>query len=216
MDTRNIFSDKHVNDDSKSADLSWQTETGHYAFNLISLAKGYSFASLKLIEDLLISNKNSEADYAIFPIIFDMNHSIELYLKAMIIIVDTLGNTDGENDNYHHNVIELYKALKKRIIQFEKCGNRRKFIERTSNLEKYLDELDILITNKRNMDFPRYPFSKENEEQFYIASKDYNLPTKSIIDLENLRKRFSDICCSLDFFAMHYLKVFEDIVITAK
>lgn len=116
----------------------------------------------KSIED----NDDKKADILIFPILFNANHAIELYLKALNwslnIILD-----NGKKNEGNHDIKQIFSNVCSKVDKFEKDKEKRKqFKILTNNLRNYLDELYSEIkkssakTNKDNMDFSRYPFAK--------------------------------------------------------
>lgn len=68
------------------------------------------------------------------------------------------------------------------------------------NLKEYIDELydKLMLTDQKgdpisNMDFSRYPFSKDYQEHFYVKEN-----ANVVVELENFVERFTEIGDNLD------------------
>ncbi len=185
-----IFS--YNSDISKNAYLNWRTDKNDHAFNLFVLASDYSAGALCLINTVLADNHDKKADALIMPILYSIDQSIEVYIKAIIRKIEML--TDDKISNYKtHDVKELYGAL---------IGHIKKDSAKTQGLQKhllplssYIDELysKIQTTNQGekkelDIDFARYPIRVDGSPHYYIAADD-----NVVVDLENLRNRFLDI-----------------------
>lgn len=191
-------------DIDKTAYLNWRTEKHNAIGNMISLADGYFKSAIKLSESLLNNNVNKDADVIIFPMLFSVNHGIELYLKVLIWEYNILLKNDKKFEK-HHNIRQLYNVVEKRMIEFETDKDKRKqFRKLTLGLRYYIDELyenmEVGENNKDNMDFSRYPFNRSFENHFYTV--DY---INKVVDLENFEIRFKEIGENLNSITSCYL-----------
>lgn len=207
----NIFS---YNDDiAKNAYLNWRTDQFDHINNMLVVAKGFSDSALLLVEEILIDNTNKRADNMIFPILFNTNHSIEVYLKAICWSQNQLlGNNETFKGN--HDLKELIE----KVIILEKnlggTGEKEKFDEMLYPLKEYIDELYAKIERTRvkkgkdqkvyNITFSRYSLNNDMEPQFYINTFD-----NIVVDLENYRKVFKEIFSNLSSLSIHYLNLLE-------
>lgn len=169
----------------RMAFLNWRMSFGKEN-NLNELAEGYLVSSLYLIDQCLLDNEDKKADIVIFPILTCINHGIELYLKSLILILNSKLNNGYKLDGTH-NLKQLINTLRARIKdnfgQKEMNDFDQKFIQLTS----YIDELigRIGYTEKDDkMDFSRYPFSKKFEDHFYV-----DVSKNCEVDLVNLGER---------------------------
>ncbi|MCH4888946.1 hypothetical protein EZV73_15235 [Acidaminobacter sp. JC074] len=191
-------------DVNKTAYLNWRTDKHDALGNMISLADGYFKAAITLSENLLNDNRNKDADVIIFPMLFSVNHGIELYLKVLIWEYNILLKNDMKFDKIH-DIKQLYNVVEKRMIAFEgDKDQRKKFRQLTLGLKKYIDELyeniELREKSNDNMDFSRYPFNRSFENHFY--ADDY---MNKVVDLENFLIRFKEIGENLDSITSHYL-----------
>ena len=74
---KSVFS--YNSDINKNAILNWRTDKQKYIQNLNILADGYLEGASILLKDCIDDNALNRADVLIFPIIFSINHGIELY-----------------------------------------------------------------------------------------------------------------------------------------
>lgn len=199
-------------DINKTAYMNWRMNRHDPIYNMITVAKGYHEASLLLAKELVNDNHGKEADIIIFPILFNINHAIELYLKAIIwslnIIEDTNRKIEGK-----HNIKQIYQNARSRVKIFEANNEGRYeiFLKLTENLEHYIDELfektekNIVKMNgktvtKDNMDFSRYTINNEDYyNHFYVDEFD-----NVVVDLENFIERFTEISTKLYNIASDY------------
>lgn len=187
-------------DINKNAYLNWRTHSGNTPENFKVLADGFSSAALILLNSLIEDNALKEADTVIMPILYSIDQSIELYLKATIKVLSEISETD-EKVPTTHDIFDLYKLLISKINRKEVTtkGLQKHFQE----LESYIDELYSYIkpkgVNKPKIDFARYPIDTDGKEHFYVAE------TENVtIDLENLKIRFEDISESLECIYSFY------------
>lgn len=188
-----IFSRHPVID--KMSFVNWRTDSDSIIGNTRVLADGYFRAGITLTKICIRNNRDKKADVFIFPILNNLNHGIELYLKAILWNVnESMGM--GRKMEGKHNIRQIYQTLKSRIGQAPCNISSKQFGERTAELRAYLDELYTRIkANDKNdkMDFSRYPFGHQFENHFYVDQ----MGTIEI-DLVNLRKRFETIQLQLE------------------
>lgn len=200
---KDIFS--YNADINKNAYMNWRTNRHEHISNMIVIAKGFMMSSILLAEQMLDNNKNRRADIVIFPILFNANHSIELYLKAITWTLNAILRKDEKIEG-SHDIKQIFNVVCSRVNEFETSKeNKEQFKKLTTNLKEYLQELYVKIEDKSsgkykdNMDFSRYPFNTKYVNHFYIDDFD-----NVTIDLENFILRFKEISTSLNRIAEHY------------
>ncbi len=191
-------------DNEKTAILNWRTDYHDHIYNMIVVAEGYMQSALMLSKQLLDNNDKKDADIIIFPMLFSANHSIELYLKAIVWTLNILLK-NGKRKEGKHNIKQIFDTAIARIKNFEKDKNDIKNIEEMlNNLNLYIQELFAYIRDnsykKDNMDFPRYPIDEDYERHFYLDTFE-----NVSVDLENFYERFSDIGKQLNRLSTYYL-----------
>lgn len=193
-------------DINKTAYMNWRTNKHDYINNMINVADGFMESSLILAKEVINDNYGKRADVIIFPILFNANHAIELYLKAITWTLNVLLKNNKKIEG-NHNINQMFNTVKSRVMEFESDKDRKaQFKKLTQNLSCYLDELNTKINDKEskkgqdNMDFARYPFDNKYINHFYIDTYD-----NVTVDLENFINRFTEIGNNLSSIAQHYL-----------
>lgn len=207
---KDIFS--YNGDIEKNAYLNWRTHKHEHIHNMIVLAGGFMSSSLLLAKQVLTDNRDKKADSLIYPILFNINHGVELYLKAISWSLNILTNT-GKEFRTNHNLTELLQDIKSLVYSFESDNEKLKvFDARIKPLDDYIKELYSKIENVQpngrklySIDFSRYSLTVKGEPQFYINELD-----NVVIDMENFVKVFEQIHKSLDGIAGHYLWDYEE------
>lgn len=207
---KDIFS--YNADINKNAYLNWRTNNHDHISNMINLADGFMSSSILLTKQVLKDNRRKEADVIIYPILFNANHGIEVYLKAICWSLNTLLNNQSKPFSTHHNLMNLLNDVKSLVTQYDSNEeNLETFNNRIEPLEKYLKEIyskieKISANGKKlyNIDFSRYTLDIKNEPQFYITELD-----NVVIDLENFSEVFHKIHQDLNNFAEYYLYLIE-------
>lgn len=196
-------------DIDKNAYMNWRTNKHEYISNIIVIAKGFMMSSISLAEQMLDNNNDKKADIIIFPILFNANHAIELYLKAITWTLNVILNKDEKLEG-SHDIKQIFNVVCSRVNEFETHKERKEqFKKLTINLKEYMNELYKKIEDKSNgkykdnMDFSRYPFNTKYINHFYIDDFD-----NIVIDLENFVLRFKEIGTNLNMIVEHYLHDF--------
>lgn len=195
-------------DIDKNAYINWRTNKHDPIHNMLTIADGFIKSSLMLAEQALKDNSDKKADILIFPILFNANHAIELYLKAIGWTLNILmENGRGVEGKTSHNIQQILYVVKVRVDEYETDTERKKtFKSLIKNVESYIEELFSKIVTevdekkKDNMDFSRYPFAQKYVPHFYIDTFD-----NVVVDLENFIDRFNEIAINLSRIATHYL-----------
>ena len=118
------FSENH--DRNKNAYMNWRMiyDQSH---NFKAIGDGYMRSALMLLYVCLENNSDKKADELIFPILFNANQSIELYLKAIIWKANQIiltreyihNEIDTEMDNGYfpnsHDLNNLYDSAREKI-----------------------------------------------------------------------------------------------------
>lgn len=189
-----------------NAYINWRTKKYNPIQNMITIADGFMESSLILAEQCIEDNRDKKADIIIYPILFNVNHAIELYLKAILWTLNSILN-NGIKVEGSHNIKQILTVVISRVEQYESEKERKTHFKKLiANLKEYINELFAKIENdvdgkkKDNMDFSRYPFDKKYEPHFYIDTFD-----NVVVDLENFIERFREIGQNLRQISLHYL-----------
>lgn len=156
--------------------------------------------------------KNITEDIIVYPICFNIRHSIELYLKEIITYVFDIykiKNINHQNISSleHHDINKLWKILQD--IHFGKWSinsNIKRECIFDEKFDEYIDSLDKYVTEWGTIDPTgqtfRYPFSNMSirhlESQscisilsLFIKSKKYHTKLKEFRDfMHNIKKQY--------------------------
>ncbi|TCS80325.1 hypothetical protein EDD59_106151 [Muricomes intestini] len=193
-------------DINKNAYMNWRTNNHEPIHNMNVIAEGYFESAILLAECCLKDNSDKKADGIIFPMLFSINHGIELYEKSICWSLNILlGNNSSFKEN--HDIRGIWLTTKQKIKKFGfGIGHEEsEFNNMIMNLESYLDELSKTIMgddiNKAyyNIDFSRYPMNNHKEYHFYLKTYE-----NVVVDLENFVLVFKDIKDCLSCLSGYY------------
>ena len=128
-------------DINKTAYMNWRTSHHDHIYNMIVIADGFMNSAIILAESALEDNWDKKADSIIYPMIFNANHGIELYLKATVWTLNMLLK-NGQKIEGKHDIQQILQTLKKRVLDFESDKDKRKqFKDMINGTELYINEL---------------------------------------------------------------------------
>ena len=201
---KEVFS--YNSDTEKTAYMNWRTNRYDEIGNMIVIAEGFMKSAILLAESSLADNSDKKADIIVYPMLFNANHAIELYLKAITWTLNILLNKNKKIEG-QHDIHQIFQVVEARAAEFETEKERRRtFKQITEGARLYIDELFDKVSVqegkkvKDNMDFSRYPFDQKYVPHFYINEFD-----NVVVDLENFVTRFTDIGENLRLLATFYL-----------
>lgn len=174
-----------------TAFVNWRVQLQEGPHNLIVLGDGFFDSAIILIEHALRNNTNKIADSIIFPMIHNINHAIELHLKAIEYSLNCqLQN--GRLFSGGHDVLQLLQTVLSRIEDIEGKRKSNEYGKIIVVLSNYINEIYHKVdkvTNDKKLEFSRYPvMSNKRDAHFYIKA------TENVeIDLENYLKIVHDM-----------------------
>lgn len=196
MQDKKVFS--YNSDIKKTAYMNWRMELHSAEHNLQKIGNGFLFAAEYLLQNALESNQDKRADELIFPILYSINHGIEVYLKAIIRLIEVLVSGKANNHNTH-DILQLFREMKALIQRKEvKTAGLNASL---CSLSKYIEELSSKVADANGnprMDFARYPFNSEGMPYFYVSLS--NIP----VDMEYLLEQLQKIRDSLSSLYIMY------------
>lgn len=127
------------------------------------MGKAYiSNAVLTLFSVIESKNACAIADTLIFPVLFNIWHGIELWLKCSITALNCITNTENKTIN-NHDIYKLFDVLKENLLE----------LKLNQIAETALNEIELLIKEFKRVnahfDFARYSFDTKGNFQFYNA-----------------------------------------------
>ena len=197
-------------DINKIAFLNWRIDKDSHILNLVNIADGFFLSAIELTRHCLKNNDDKRADILIFPILTNVNHGLELYLKSLNWMLNELSGNDKRIEG-GHNLKQIFQTIKAKFKKYDGGITYAEFKRETISIEQYINELfdKIQATPKNDkMDFSRYSLDNNYEDHFYV------LDCGTVdIDLENLAIRLEEMkqkMSNLIDFMYHYERAQRD------
>lgn len=193
-------------DIERSAYLNWRFDAFTNTENrFYQLGIAYFQTSIKLIDECLIDNNDNKADIWIFPILFNVVHGSEVFLKGFNSQMEILNKL--EKLEYQESKIEGNHNIKQLCdisLSIIKKSSHNEMISEFNFIKKFIE---ILYDKTNDMTFARYPLDTKNNAHFY-ADKTSNV----VIDLDVLRIWVSKVFSILQICTSYVDGQIEEIV----
>ena len=178
----------------KTAYMNWRINFDHsWASQFKTIADGYYDSAIKLIDICLDNNFDKKADSLIFPILFNIVHGTELYLKA---INASLNTTIGEMETIEggHQILQLCQTAHKKLQDIKKITNICDIDDMLTAMKLVENFIKLIYEKTADMSFARYPIDSKKKDMFYVATRE-----NIVIDLEKLRIQFLYVYSMIEF-----------------
>lgn len=186
---------QYNSDIDKTAYLNWRTgfaRTSRRQF--VVMGEAFFSTAYNLIQQCLLDNSDKKADSWIFPIMFDVVHGIEVYLKAINAALSVVLNKERGVAEGGHELKQLCQTARKLIIEY-KTKNKNTTTEQIFQAIKIVEKfIDNIYQKTDDMTFARYPLAKDKQGHFYIDTFE-----NEVIDLEILLEQIVYVYKMLDF-----------------
>lgn len=186
---------QYNSDLDKTAYLNWRTgfaRTSRRQF--VVIGEAFFSTAYNLIQQCLLDNSDKKADSWIFPIMFDIVHGIEVYLKAINAALSVVLNKERGVAEGGHDLKALCGTARNLIIEY-KNQHKNTTTEQMFQAIKVVDKFIVNIYQKTDdMTFARYPLAKNKQGHFYIDTFE-----NEVIDLEILLEQIVYVYKMLDF-----------------
>lgn len=191
MDT--IF--QYNEDIDKTAYLNWRMDFNtNSRKQFVVIGDAYFSSAYCLINKCLENNIDKKADAWIFPIMFNIVHGIEVYLKAINASLNIILGKSRTDIEGNHDIKQLCSTAKKLLIEYKSInGNSTK-----DDMFKAIKVVENFILNiyekTDDMTFARYPMHKNKDGHFYIQAL-----ANEVIDLELIKEQIVYLYKMLEF-----------------
>ena len=185
---------KYNPDINKTAYINWSMDCGRsQAAQFVVIGEAYFSAALNLIQQCIEYNGDKKADFWIFPILFNIIHGTEVYLKAINKVVSAELNKQQSITEGGHNLQNICKSVLKNINMLGKNKNCdiTDMIQAFNLVRNFVDNIYI---KTNDMTFVRYPSDKRGQGHFYVQAED-----NVVIDLKLLKEQIAIVVHVLDF-----------------
>lgn len=164
----NFFDDTYI---SGAAYLNWRIHPHQdIETQFFNLAEGYFEVAISLIKQCIENNESRRADIWIFPILFNIVHGIELYLKGFNSLYTKYMALNEESELIDskiegtHDILQLCETALSKIKQDEE----KEFFNELKFVKKFIKHI---YDNTEDMAFARYPINKKKDKQFYVSNQ---------------------------------------------
>ncbi len=178
---------------NKHAFLNWRFTFKDRPSLFDTMSEAYYESTNILLMECVNDNSDKKADSLIFPILFSLNHYIELRLKSIIAYFYLLESDNDYISNINknpfstHNICELMSDVVKLLNHTSLNGieKDKKRFKQTNSYIRQLNEYKIFNVSP-HMDFSRYPMNKYEKTYFYAETFE-----NVTISLTNLKESIS-------------------------
>ena len=179
----------------KTAYLNWRSNKyTNQRRQLVVMGDNFFSSANNLLQQFINDNGDKKADSWIFPIMFNIVHGIEIYLKAINVILNIELNEQNQVIQGGHDIKQLCQTSKSLILKY-KNRNKNETTDQMWTAIKVIENFIENIYEKTNdMTFARYPMDKNKNGHFYIQTLD-----NSVIDMELLEKQMVIVYKMLEF-----------------
>ena len=182
-------------DINKTSYLNWRTRFAHTSRRqFVVMGEAFFSTAYNLLQQCLIDNSDKKADSWIFPIMFNIVHGIEVYLKAINAVLSVLLKKNRGISEGGHDLKTLCGIARDLIIDFKKINKNTttsQMFEGIKVVEKFIFNI---YEKTDDMTFARYPLAKNKQGHFYIETFE-----NEVVDLELLKEQIVYVFKMLDF-----------------
>ena len=193
-----------------NAYLNWRMNKKDRAINYGAMAEGYYLAATRLLDSLIENNSDHEADVIIYPVLFSGHQSIELYLKAIGILIS---EANGENPwqakiKSVHDIQRLLDSLNSKLPSNEKIIK----VSATKPLFDFIDVCKQVGDDSKGdyfVDFARYPEHVANNSLPRTSYPFVLEGDRFVFDLSQTKALIDDACRLLSGLYAQWLERVE-------
>ena len=182
-------------DIEKTAYLNWRmgfNRTSRSQF--VVVGEAFFSTAFNLVQQCLEDNSDKKADSWILPIMFNVIHGMEVYLKAINAVLSVVLGKSRNITEGKHDIRKLCNDAKKLIVAYKsknKCTTTEQMFQGIKVVEKFIANI---YEKTDDMTFARYPLDKNSQGHFYIQTFE-----NEVIDLELLKEQIIYVFKMLEF-----------------
>lgn len=178
LDTNKSYYLSNERDKPHYAYMTWRMHERGKSHKYKEQGEGYFVSSIILLEQCLIENRDRKGDGLIFPILFNIEQGIELYIKALIY----LSSENGASIAFrvmNHDIRTLRSEFGNMIMSYD--NNLANTALRDFD---YLDKfMGLLFEKTSDCTYARFPYDSSNNEHFYVdASENIIVDMKVLLE----------------------------------
>lgn len=186
---------RYNGDINKTAYMNWRTGFADGSRKqFIIIGESFFTSAYHLIEECLDDNSDKKADSWIFPILFNIIHGTELYLKAINSVLSAILGKKRSITEGGHDLRGLCGTARNLVIEY-KNSNKNITTEQMFTAIKVVERfIDNIYAKTDDTTFARYPMDKDKNGHFYIQNLE-----NEVVDLVLLRDQISTVYHMLEF-----------------
>lgn len=194
-----------------SAFLNWRMNENDRASNYGVMAEGYHLAAIRLLDSLIHDNGGHDADAVVYPILFSGHQCIELYLKAiMILIYEANGNVSWSAEiKRTHDLQRLLNSLNSKLSSDEQIV-KGKGTQALFDFIQICKQVGDDSQGEYYIDFARYPESLPKDGPTPVSYPFVVNKSELIFDLCQLRQVIDEACGLLSGVYAQWLNRADD------
>ena len=154
-------------DQQNYAFISWRMRDGNDSQKYVEQGEGYFVSSIILLEQCLLENRDRKGDGVIFPILFNIEQGIELYLKGFIYLI----RENGASVNFKINVHNIKQLLFNFTDTISSWSSNYADIA-CCNFDYVNRLIDLLFEKTTDCTYARFPFDNSGNGHFYVNSSE--------------------------------------------
>lgn len=179
----------------KTAYLNWRSNKyTNQRRQLVVMGDNFFSSAYNLLQQCINDNGDKKADSWIFPIMFNIVHGIEIYLKAINVILNIVLNEQNQAIQGGHNIKQLCQTSKNLILKYKNKSKNETTDQMWTAIKVIENFIENIYIKTDDMTFARYPMDKNKNGHFYIQALD-----NSVIDMELLEKQMVIVYKMLEF-----------------
>ena len=179
----------------KTAYLNWRSNKyTNQRRQLVVMGDNFFSSAYNLLQQCINDNGDKKADSWIFPIMFNIVHGIEIYLKAINVVLNIVLNEQNQAIQGGHNIKQLCQTSKNLILKYKNKSKNETTDQMWTAIKVIENFIENIYEKTNDMTFARYPMDKNKNGHFYIQALD-----NSVIDMELLEKQMVIVYKMLEF-----------------
>lgn len=182
-------------DINRNAYLNWRMGySDSQRRQLVVMSDAFFDTAYNLLLQCLEDNDDKKADIWIFPILFNVVHGIEIYLKAINVSLNLVLSKSNIKIQGNHNIQQLCETAESLVLEYKNRNRNATTEQMFLGIKLVRNFIDNIYQKTSDMTFARYPMSKNKNGHFYIQTLD-----NEVVNLDMLREQMLFVYKMLSF-----------------
>lgn len=154
----------------KTAYLNWRMQFGNQRRQFTTMGEAFFSSAYNLIQQCLSDNSDKKADSWIFPILFNLVHGIEVYMKAINASLNCVLDKKRTQIEGKHDIKDLCSTARQLIIEYKEKNKCETTKQMFSAIKVIMNFIANIYDKTDDMTFARYPMDSDKVEHFYVPA----------------------------------------------